>query len=141
MTPAEVYRKLPAMYSSWHSLRLEPRLKEANLWPRNLQESKTLVNIADELLVGNLLTALMIVIGRLKAITEVATPESGGWSAAPHMELVRTEDLGMLTARDRELANMDQRDSLRLRPTPAAASETRGRPPGRRSQGGERRDS
>ena len=141
MTPAEVYRKLPAMYSSWPSLRLEPSLKEANLGPRNLQESKTLVNIADELLVGNVLPALMIVIGRLKAITEVATPESGGWSTARHMELVRTEDLGILTARDRELANMDQRDSLRLRSTPAPATETRGRPPGRRSQGGARRDS
>ena len=116
MTQADVYKKLPALYSSWHALKLEPKLKGQTGALRNTQESKTLTDLADELLVGNLLPGLMIVLGRLKAITEVA--ETGGdWNTARHHELVRANELGMLTRADRHNASRDQRDLARLQPS------------------------
>ena len=115
MSLADVYKKLPALHSSWHSLKLEPKLRGQGPGAlRNTQESKTLADLADEILSGESLPALMIVLGRLKAITDVA--ENGDWSSARHHELVRSNELGMLTRFDRHNAHRDQRDVLRLLP-------------------------
>ena len=115
MTQVYVDKKLPAVYSSWHALKLEPRLRGSQGGVRNPQESKTLCEVADEPLCGRLLPALMTVLGRLNAIAEV-TENDGNWHLARHHELVQANDLGMLTREDRENASRDQRDFLRIRP-------------------------
>ena len=110
----EIYKRLPSLFTSWNTLLLEPKFRELNHGPRNGQESRTLSDVADLLLTGSLLPALMIILGRLKALAEVAAPESSGWTVARHHELIRVDDMGILTRRDRENAVLDQRDSNRM---------------------------
>ena len=56
----------------------------------------------------------MLVLGRLKTITEAHTPGSSGWATARHFEVTETSGSGILTQRDRANAIRDQQDQLRL---------------------------
>ena len=105
---------MPSLFTSWFTLRLEPPLRGSNLGPRNLEEAKLLTEVTDLLLGGHVLPAIMILIGRLKALAEVASPDSAGWNVARHHQLTRTDDMGLLTQRDRAHAARDSRDEMRL---------------------------
>jgi hypothetical protein len=112
MTRAELYRKLPAVMTAWFSLKLEDKLRGQGGSLRSLREAKTLVEVADDLLLGQSLPCLMKVLGRLKALTETTTGRS--WEVAQHHELVETENAGMLTRRDRENAAKSIRAQQKL---------------------------
>ena len=85
-----------------------------NQGPRNLQEGKTLTDIADALMGGDMLRGLMLTVARLKALTEVSAPDSAGWAVARHHELVVVDDMGLLSRRDRENAARDHKQAQRL---------------------------
>ncbi len=77
------------------------------------REARTLVEIADALLSGATLQSLMLVLGRLKALTE-AHGRDGSWATAQHYEVTETEGSGILSQRDRTNALRDQRDAQRV---------------------------
>ena len=113
-TRAEVFRRLPPIFTPWYELKMSRLLASGNGNLRTEREARTLVEIGDALLSGMPLPALMLVLGRLKALVEAHTPGSGGWSAAQHYELAETSGTGILSPRDRALAQRDQRDAQRL---------------------------
>jgi hypothetical protein len=86
------------------------------------------VEACDTLLKGNVLGALVILIGRLRALTAVVIPEgqAGGWSVAQHYEVISSSQTGLLTQRDRTNALRDQRDAARAQ---ALAPRGRGEQP------------
>ena len=130
MTKADVFKKLPAVFTAWHDLRLAPVLRnQSGGGARSLRESRTLVEIADALITGDQLQGLMLTLGRLKAITEVANPTSSGWAVARHHEITAPDGVGLLSARDRQNAARDQREELRIstgRSAPAVVAPKRG---------------
>ena len=112
MSRAELPRKLPAVMTAWSSLKLEDKLRGQGGSLRSFREAKTLVEVADDLLLGQRLPCLMKVLGRLKALTETSTGRS--WEVAQHHELVETENAGMLTRRGRENAAKSIRAQQKL---------------------------
>ena len=62
-----------------------------------------------------MLSALVILIGRLRALTAVVIPEgtTGGWAVAQHYEVLGSSQTGLLTQRDRTNALRHQRDAAR----------------------------
>ena len=81
----------------------------------NKREARTIVEVCDLLLKGQTLSALVVLIGRLRALTAVVMPEgqTGGWSVAQHYEILQSSQTGLLTNRDRRNALLDQRDAQR----------------------------
>ena len=64
-----------------------------------MQEGKTLTDIADALIGRELLRGLMLLVARLKALTEVSAPDSAGWAVARHHGFVVVDDMGLLIRR------------------------------------------
>ena len=94
-----------------------------------MRELRTMVEVGDEVLLGQVMPALMKIIGRVKALAEISSGRTSvTWEIAQHHELVETDGMGLLTRRDRQNAASSQREARRL------AGSTRGtamRPHGR----------
>ena len=123
MNRADVYRQLPPLFLSWFQLILGPALRAGNN-RHNEREARTIVEVCDTLLRKDTSGALVILIGRLRALTSIIIPEgaAGGRSVAQHFEELQMSSSGLLTQRDRANALRDQRDFLR-----AQALHPRGR--------------
>ena len=114
MTRAEVFRRLPPIFAPWFELKMVKILQQAQgSSVRPEREARTLVEIADALLSGATMQSLMLVLGRLKALTE-AHGRDGSWATAQHYEVTETEGSGILSQRDRTNALRDQRDAQRV---------------------------
>ena len=114
MIRAEIFRELPALFSTWFSMVLEPKLVARAGSERNLREAKTLVKLLDHSLRGEVMPGIMTALGRLKSITTMATEVDATWKQAQCHELVTTDTTGLLTRRDRTNVALAQRDQLRL---------------------------
>ena len=93
---------------------LEPKLLQRAGSERNLREAKTLVKVLDHSLRGEVMPGILTALGRLKAITTVATEADATWKTAQWHELVTTDTTGLLTRRDRSNVAQAQRDQFRL---------------------------
>ena len=113
-TRAEIFRTLPPVLTPWFELKLMPLLSSGQQSLRSEREARTLVEMGDALLRGQTLPCMMLLLGRLKAITEAHTPGSSGWATARHFEVTETSGAGILTNRDRANAIRDQADQLRV---------------------------
>ena len=122
MTRSDVYKTLPAVFTTWFSLILMSALRNQQGGKHNEREARTIVEVCDALLEGDTVLAFMLLLGRLRAITSVVIPEGsqGGWAVAQQYEILRTSNSGLLSARDRDNAQRDHRDALRA----AGASRT-----------------
>ena len=108
-TMADTFKKLPAVFSAWYALKLEPKAR--SLGGQGVQrEAKTLAEIADALLVGDPMRASIVAVQRLKALSQSLSQDQGGWAVARHHELVDQDELGLLTNADRRRAVRDQKE-------------------------------
>ena len=106
---ADIFKKLPAVFSAWYALKLEPKARA--LGGQAVQrEAKTLAEIADALLVGDSMRASIVAVQRLKALSQSIAPDQGGWTVARHHELVDQDEMGLLTNTDRRRAVRDQKE-------------------------------
>ncbi len=113
MTRADIFKRLPPIFAPWFELKMVKILQQAQgSSVRSEREARTLVEIADALLSGATMQSLMLVLGRLKALTEARA--SSTWAAAQHYEVTETEGSGILSQRDRANALRDQRDAQRV---------------------------
>ena len=112
-TRADIFRMLPPVLTPWFELKMVPLLTAGQQSLRSEREARTLVEMGDALLQGHTLPCLMLLLGRLKAITEAHTPGST-WATARHHEVTATQGAGILTQRDRANAMRDQADQLRV---------------------------
>ena len=122
LSQAEISRKLPALFSVWFSMVLEPKLAARPGGERNSREAKTLAKLLDHLLRGELMPSILTALGRLKAITTIATEADATWKTAQWHELVTSDSTGLLTRRDRTNVAAAQRDQLRLQPAGRGAA-------------------
>ena len=113
VTRGDVFRRLPAVYRSWFDIKMAPVLRGTSGNQRSWREAKTLTTILDHLLTGNVLGSIMTLLGRLHAVTDVATNEGTSWALAQHHEIVPSDAVGLLTARSRANQAQDQRELLR----------------------------
>lgn len=113
MTRAAIFRQLPPVLMAWFQLILFPALQRMDGQQRNERESRTLVEAIDGLLRGEVLPVIVLLLGRLKAITSV-TLQDGSWALAQNHEVVRSNQTGLLTERDMRHAQRDLRDQQRL---------------------------
>ena len=113
MTRGDIYKKLPAFCTSWYDVKLAPALRAQGGTQRSQREARTLSEIMDILLGGDVLQGLMVGLGRLNAVTDVATSEGVSWAVASHHELASTDSIGLVTARSRANQAADQRELLR----------------------------
>ena len=111
----EAAAKLPQLFVSYHSLILQQRLAASDRGSRNEREARTLCELLDALLGGGTLGAIMIALQRLKAIEASIDPQGGGWQHAAQHELTARPNQGLVSQKDRTLANRDVRDELRSR--------------------------
>ena len=79
MNRSDLYKVLPAVFTTWFTLKLEPQLRAQPGGMRGLRECRTLAEVADDILTGAALPSLMKILGRIKAITEVSSEELGRW--------------------------------------------------------------
>ena len=117
MNRSEVYKQLPPVFLAWFTMVLMPALQALPGASKHTErETRTIVEAADALLRGDVLGALMMLLGRLRAITSVVMPDgtSGGWAVAQHYEVLQSTTSSLLTRRDRANAVRDQRDALRV---------------------------
>ncbi len=112
-TRASVYRKLPSVFLAWFSLTLLPAMKAKSGMARNEREARTLVEALDALVKGEQLSVIMLLLGRLKALSSVVLAE-GSRALAQQHELTKTNVTGILTDRDQRHAQRDLRDQQRL---------------------------
>ncbi len=112
MGRSDLYKVSPAVFTTWFTLKLEGQLRGQPGGMRGLRECRTLAEVADDILMGAALPSLMKILGRIKAITEVSSGRT--WEVAQHHELVETDNVGMLTRRDRHNAALSQKESARL---------------------------
>ena len=113
MTRAHVYKTLPSIFLTWYQLVLSPALAGQGNQQRNAQEARTLVEALDQLLAGQTLSTIMVLLGPLEAISTVVLAD-GTWAQAQHHEVTRTDQTGILTSRDHRHAQQDLRDAQRL---------------------------
>ena len=111
----EAAAKLPQLFVSYHSLILQQRLAASDRGSRNEREARTLRELLDILLGGGTLGAIVIALQRLKAIEASIDPQGGGWQHAAQHELTARPNQGLVSQKDRTLANRDVRDELRSR--------------------------
>ncbi len=72
------------------------------------------MELIDTILGGHSLQALMIALGRLNAVTDVATSEgSTPWNIAAHHEIVSSDSVSLVTPRARANQAAEQRQTLR----------------------------
>ncbi len=112
-TRASVYKKLPSVFLAWFSLTLLPAMQRQKGQQRNEREARTLVEALDGLVKSEQLPVIMLLLGRLKALSAVVLAE-GTWALAQQHELTKTNVTGILTDRDRRHAQRDSRDQQRL---------------------------
>ena len=112
-TRASVYKKLPSVFLAWFSLTLLPAMQRQKGQQRNEREAWTLVEALDGLVKGEQLPVIMLLLGRLKALSAVVLAE-GSWALAQQHELTKTNVTGILTDRDQRHAQRDLRDQQRL---------------------------
>ncbi len=74
-TRASIYRKLPSVFLAWFSLTLLPAMKAKPGMLRNEREARTLVEALDGLVKGEQLPVIMLLLGRLKALSSVVLAE------------------------------------------------------------------
>ena len=118
---ATVFKTLPSVFQAWFQLILLPALRQAapggrasdKAGLRNEREARTLVEALDMLLKGEQLPVVMLLLGRLKAISAVVLQENS-WTLAQNHEVTRTNATGILTSRDMRHAQRDLRDTQRL---------------------------
>ena len=113
MTRGEIFRRLPAIYRSWSDIKLSPALRHTAGNQRSWREAKTITTVLDHLLTGGTMSAVMVLLGRLNAVTDVATNEGTSWALAQHHEIVESDSVGLLTSRSRANQAQDQRELLR----------------------------
>ena len=106
-------RSLPALFTSYHTLVLLPRLNGMQGAQRNEREARTLCEILDGLVEGRVLPAMMVALQRLKAIEASLDQGVGGWNVARQMEITARPGAGLVSQRDRTAAQRDQRDEAR----------------------------
>ncbi len=85
---------------------MEAQLRGQSGSLRTLRGLRTLVEVADDMLVGHSMPALMKIIERIKALAETSTGRT--WEVAQHHELVETDGLGLIMRRDRQNAAASQ---------------------------------
>ncbi len=107
------------MFQAWFQLILLPALQhtqrpgERNVHQRNEREARTLVEALDMLLKGEQLAVVILLLGRMKAISAVVLQENSWTQAQPH-EVTRTNATGILTSKDLRHSQRDLRDLQRL---------------------------
>ena len=106
---------------------------------RNEREARTLCEILDWAIKGEILKLIMVGLGRLKAIETVVEPGTGGWNVARHHEMIPRPQAGLLTSRDRENVAGDVRDEARVQGQLRGGQPLRS-PPGPRPPAPRRRD-
>ena len=111
----EAAAQLPQLFVSYHSLILQQRLAASDRGSRNVREARTLRELLDALLGGGALGAIMIALQRLKAIEASIDAQGGGWHHAAQHELTARPNQGLVSQKDRTLANRDVRDEFRSR--------------------------
>ena len=109
---SDLYKVLRAVFTTWFTLKLEPQLRGQPGGMRGLRGCRTLTEVVGDLLTGAALPSLMKILGRVRAITEV--PSGRTWEVAQHHALVETDNVGLLTRRDRHNAALSQKESARL---------------------------
>ena len=114
-TLSGLFKSLPAVYMPYFTQILRSTLEASGGGPRAEREALTLCSSLDLLLMGKTLRAIMVLLGRLKAIRQSAKPGGGGWAVAQYHEVVPFRDAGLLTARDQLHVSRDFRDAERLR--------------------------
>ena len=114
MTRGDIYKKLPAVYTSWFGVKMAPALDTASGNRRSFREAKAASETLDTLLGGDIVQGIMIQLGRLTAVTDVATNENVTWATAAHHEIVSSDSIGLITARGRSNQANDQRELMRL---------------------------
>ena len=89
MNRADIFRELPPLFLAWYALILNPALRAGNN-RHNEREARTIVEVCDTLLKGDVLSALVLLIGRLRALTAVVIPDgqTGGWAVAQHYDVL-----------------------------------------------------
>ena len=100
------------MFVPYFMLVLDKKLQGTHM-QRNEREARTLCELLDALLEGRTMQAIMLALGRLKAVEASLSPESGGWSTARQLELAARPGQGLVSSRDRQLASRDTRDEAR----------------------------
>ena len=113
MSRGDLFKKLPAVYTSWFDLKLAPVLRAASGSQRSWRLARTLCEIIDTLLGGDVMYSLMVALGRLNAVTDVASNDGITWAVAAHHELVVTDAVGLVTRRSRANQAIDQREALK----------------------------
>ena len=124
---ALVYRDLPAIFGAYYLQMLRPVMDQTADSHRNDREAHTLCLALDGVIRGEPLRAIMILLGRLKALKSLLVPGTLGWQEAQLHELVASRGSGLLTATDRENATRDLLDQRRMEDF-----RGRGGPPGNR---------
>ncbi len=118
---ATVFKSLPSVFQAWFQLILLPAVKQSapaarggeKTVLRNERGARTLVEALDLLLKGEQLPVVMLLLGRLKAISAVVLQENS-WTQAQTHEVTRTNATGILTSKDLRHAQRDHRDLQRL---------------------------
>ena len=77
-TRATIYKKLPSVFLAWFCLTLLPAMQRQKGQQRNEREARTLVEALDGLVKGEQLPVIMLLLGRLKAISAVVLAEGCG---------------------------------------------------------------
>ncbi len=138
-TKSTIYRNLPCVFVAFFTQVLKPILL-ASGGARNEREARTLCEVLDLAVGGEVLPLIMVALMRLKAIQQSVQAEGGGWSAASNFEMIPPANATLTSERERANLARDQRDRAHhaqaLRGLPAT---TRGLPPDRRG-GGRRPD-
>ena len=107
-----VAQKLPSLFVAYHTIILSRRFTD-RAHARSERETRTLCEVLDLLLAGKTMQAIMVTLGRLKAVESSLDADGGGWQVARQMELTARPDQGLVSSRDRALAQRDSRDEQR----------------------------
>ncbi len=110
---AVLYKQVPALFMSFFAQVLKPTFEATGGSARDEREAMTICQTIDSLLIGETMRALMVQIGRLKALKE-SKSSSGGWTVAQHFEVIPTRSSGLTSGRDRHNAMRDHREASRL---------------------------
>ena len=104
--------KLAALFTPHLTAALLPSLGDkAGL--RNVRELRTLAELLDLLIKGNLTGLGDLLAQRFKA--EEMAPQDGNWSVSRHLELLGDSRVSMTTPRERELAQLAERHDLKMK--------------------------
>ncbi len=111
---AVLFEDVPALFMSFFTQVLKPVFEASGGSARDERGAMTICQTVDSLLTGELMRALMVQIGRLKALNETRSATGGGWGVAQHYEVIPPRGSGLTTGRDRHNAMQDHREAPRL---------------------------